>query len=91
MKTVQFLTETGNVSNKARNEIKAQVVAMLQHRVGKDLVQTEKGLAMEVATDVSGAPIYMIINPVISMSLEVKAKTPKSKSKTEVVVPALFE
>jgi hypothetical protein len=91
MKTVQFLTANGNVSVKARSEIKAQVVSMLQNRVGKDLVMTDKGLAMEVATDISGAPIYMVIDPVITMSLEVKAKTPKSKSKVEVVVPALFE
>jgi hypothetical protein len=91
MKTVQFLTEKGNVSAKARAEIKAQVVSMLQNRVGKDLVITDKGLAMEIATDISGAPIYMVIDPVITMSLEVKPKATKSKAKVEVEVPNIFE
>jgi len=64
---------------------------MLKVRIGKDLVQTEKGLAMEVATDISGDPIYMVIDPTITMSLEVKPKATKSKAKVEVEVPALFE
>lgn len=91
-KTVQFLTATGHTSAKARNLIKAQVVEMLKVRIGKDLVQTEKGLAMEVATDISGSPIYMVIDPTITMSLEVKPKSTKSKAKTvEVEIPTLFE
>lgn len=90
-KTVQFLTAKGTVSVKARTEIKAQVVEMLKTRIGKDLVQTEKGLAMEVAVDISGNPIYMVIDPTITMSLEVKPKATKSKAKVEVEVPALFE
>ena len=91
MKTVQFLTATGNVSAKARTQIKEQVVEMLKFRIGKELVQTDKGLAMEVAQDVSGKPIYMVIDPTITMSLEVKPKTAKTKAKTEVEVPTLFE
>ena len=90
-KTVQFLTAKGTPSVKARTEIKAQVVEMLKTRIGKDLVQTEKGLAMEVAVDISGNPIYMVIDPTITMSLEVKPKATKSKAKVEVEVPALFE
>ena len=91
MKTVQFLTATGHVSAKARTQIKAQVIEMLKFRIGKELVQTEKGLAMEVAQDVSGKPIYMVIDPTITMSLEVKPKASKSKAKVEVEVPTLFE
>ena len=90
-KTVQFLTATGHTSAKARTQIKAQVIEMLKFRIGKELVQTEKGLAMEVAVDISGNPIYMVIDPVITMSLEVKPKASKSKAKTEVELPALFE
>lgn len=90
-KTVQFLTEKGTVSVKARTEIKSQVVEMLKTRIGKDLVQTEKGLAMEVAVDISGNPIYMVIDPTITMSLEVKPKATKSKAKAGAEIPTLFE
>lgn len=91
MKTVQFLTATGNVSAKARTQIKEQVIEMLKFRIGKDLVQTEKGLAMEVAQDVSGKPIYMVIDPTITMSLEVKPKSTKKKATEAVEIPVLFD
>lgn len=88
-KTVQFLTEKGNVSVKVRNAIKEQANAMLLNRI-EGLVVTEKGLALEVAHDISGKPIYMVINPTITMSTDVAERKPKPKATSEVEVPSLF-
>ena len=91
MKTVPFLTEKGNVSVKVRGELKAQAIEMLKFRVGKELVDTPKGLAMEIAQDQAGNPIYLVIDAVITQSLEVKPKTAKAKAKVEVEVPNIFD
>ena len=89
MATVQFLTEKGNPSVAVRAQIKEQVVNHLIAQI-EGLQETEKGLALEVATDVSGKPIYMVINPVITMSLEVPERKTRSKAKTQIEVPDLF-
>lgn len=91
MKTISWLTEKGNVSVKARSEVKAQVIAMLKQRIGAEVFDSPKGLAIEIAQDQSGRPIYAVIEPVLTQSLEVKEKTPKAKATVEVDIPTLFE
>lgn len=90
MAIVKFHTEKGNVSVKARNEIKGQVVDMLKTRLGSQLFVSPKGLAMEIATDERGEPIYMVIDPTITQTLDVKPVARKAKATVEVDVPNLF-
>ena len=89
-KAINWLTEKGNVSVKARAEVKAQVVSMLKERLGVEVINSPKGLAFEVAVDLAGHPIYAVIDPTITQNLVVKAKASKGKT-VEVVVPNLFE
>ena len=87
---ISWYTEKGNVSVKVRSQVKAQVVEMLKTRIGNDLIETPRGLAIEVAQTQTGEPIYAILDATISTSTEVKEKAPKSKASTEVVVPKIF-
>lgn len=91
MKTIAWLTEKGNVSVKARSLVKAQVVSMLKSRLGVEVIDSPKGLAIEVAMDQSGRPIYAVIEPTLTQSLDVKETVSKSKATVEIDIPSLFE
>lgn len=91
MKTISWLTEKGNVSVKARSLVKAQVIEMLKNRLGVDVFDSPKGLAFEVAVDQAGHPIYAVIEPTLTQSLDVKEKVSKSKATVEIDIPSLFE
>lgn len=90
MKTIAFLTEKGNVSAKARAEIKAQGVAKLAE-MGLDLETCDKGEYVQVGVDQNGAPIYVVYTVTVTQTLDVKKATPKAKAHVEVEIPDIFE
>ena len=93
-KYVELTNEKGNVSAKARNEVKAQFVKALMKDGYK--VSPNGCMYKQIATDFkTKQPIYAKIEPTITMDdLTVeKPKAPsksKGKAKTEVNVPQLF-
>lgn len=89
MQTVTLINEKGNASNTVRAALKEAFVANLKETLGTAVVDTPRGLAIEVAIDFrTQTKIYALIEPVITTDVEPRA--PKaSKAKDPVVVPEL--
>jgi hypothetical protein len=90
MAMIKLKNANGNVSAKVRGEVKAQVEAMLKARVGTDLQESEKGLAMNIGHDESGNAIFAVISVTITQDLTKKVKESKASKTVEVEVPNIF-
>jgi Zn-dependent alcohol dehydrogenase len=90
LKTINFYTEKGNVSVKARSAVKEQAVAMLKANVA-GIVETERGLAIPVANTERGETLYVFIDVTVSTSTAKAEKKAKAKEVVSVDVPNLFE
>lgn len=89
---IKLINEKGNVSAKVRADLKSQIATMLKNRVGNELVDSPKGLTMEIGHDEAGHSIYAVIDITITQDLEPKKKAPsKAKAKDEVVTPNIFD
>ena len=79
LKSINFYTEKGNVSVKARSAVKEQAVAMLKANVA-GIVETERG-----------ETLYVFIDVTVSTSTAKAEKKAKVKETVTVDVPNLFE
>ena len=91
MKTITLTNDKGNASAKVRTNLKNQVNAEITARF-PNAVKTPKGMAIVIGEDfMTKAPIYAIIDPVITMDIEIHEKE-KAVAETEtLVIPNIFE
>lgn len=92
MAMIKLKNEKGNVSAKVRANLKSQIANMLKARVGNELQDSAKGLAMNIGHDEAGNAIFAVIDITITQDLTVKPKASKAKAETEVVdeTPNIF-
>ena len=86
MQTVNFTNEKGNPSNTVRTALKEALVKELKEALGNRLVDTPRGLAIELATDFrTQDTIYALISPVITLDIEAREPKPSKAKETEVI------
>lgn len=89
MKTINLTNDKGNVSVKARGELKAfatkELVAMFAAKFGAENVEvTNKGVAVRIGTDfMTEQAIFVTMDPVITMNPVAKETEKKAKAKVE--------
>lgn len=85
-KKIEYLNEKGNVKVSVRNQVKEQSMEMLEttlrENVDSLVVKTErKTIAIQVAEDTNGEPIYLEIEGRVNQTDPTYVPTKKSKSK----------
>ena len=89
MEKIQLTNEKGNVSSKARTELKAfateTLVEMFAAKFGAENVEvTNKGVAVRIGTDfMTEQAIFVTMDPVITMNPVAKETEKKAKAKVE--------
>ena len=89
MKTIKLTNDKGNVSVKARGELKAfatkEVVAMFAAKFGAENVEvTNKGVAVRIGTDfMTEQAIYITLDPIVTMNPVAKEAEKKAKAPVE--------
>jgi hypothetical protein len=95
MKAYMYLNEKGNVASGVRATIKNATVNELRALLianGANVIESDKGLAIQRGVDQNGDPIYAILDVTMTQSLDVKEKV-KTASKTPVEpleIPSIF-